>query len=90
MVSIGGGVISLEFAHVYARAGVKVTILEVLPQLLPALDRDAVALLQEQSERIGLQIETGVRIERIDQAQGRLQVTFADDHVERKVDADWS
>src|SRR3954453_19988702 len=42
IVFIGGGVISLEFGHIYARAGVKVTILEVLPQLLPALDRDAV------------------------------------------------
>jgi glutathione reductase (NADPH) len=86
---IGGGVISLEFAHVYARAGVKVTVLEVLPQLLPALDGDAVALLQEQSQRIGIRIETDVRIGRIDQAQGRLQVTFADDHGEKSVDADW-
>src|SRR5437016_1815757 len=34
VVFIGGGVISLEFSHVYARAGAKVTILEMLPQLL--------------------------------------------------------
>ncbi len=33
---VGGGVVALEFGHVYARAGAKVTILEVLPQLLPA------------------------------------------------------
>ena len=39
VVFIGGGVIALEFAHVYARAGTKVTILEVLPQLLPAHGR---------------------------------------------------
>jgi len=51
VVFIGGGVISLEFGHVYARAGVKVTILEALPQLLPALDHDAVAQLQTESER---------------------------------------
>jgi glutathione reductase (NADPH) len=89
IVFIGGGVISLEFAHVYARAGVKVTILEVLPQLLPALDGDAVALLQEQSQRIGIRIETGVRIGRIDRVQNRLQVTFTDDHGEKSVDADW-
>ena len=43
VVFVGGGVIALEFGHVYARAGAKVTILEVLPQLLPALDADAVA-----------------------------------------------
>jgi pyruvate/2-oxoglutarate dehydrogenase complex dihydrolipoamide dehydrogenase (E3) component len=56
IVFIGGGVISLEFGHVYARAGSSVTILESLPQLLPAMDADAVARLQAESERIGLQI----------------------------------
>jgi hypothetical protein len=65
IVFIGGGVISLEFGHVYARAGSSVTILEALPQLLPAMDSDAVARLRAESERIGLQISTGVRIERI-------------------------
>ena len=43
IVFIGGGVIALEFGHVYARAGTKVTILEMLPRLLPAADADAVA-----------------------------------------------
>ena len=43
VIFVGGGVISLEFGHVYARAGAEVTILEALPQLLPAMDADAVA-----------------------------------------------
>ena len=34
VVFVGGGVIALEFSHVYARAGAKVTILEALPRLL--------------------------------------------------------
>lgn len=38
VIFIGGGVISLEFGYVYARAGSSVTILEALPQLLPAMD----------------------------------------------------
>ena len=70
IIFIGGGVISLEFGHVYARAGSSVTILEALPQLLPAMDGDAVARLQAESERIGLQISTGVRIERIEASGG--------------------
>jgi glutathione reductase (NADPH) len=57
VVIIGGGVISLEFGHVYARAGRSVTILEALPQLLPAMDTDAVIRLQAESERIGLQTD---------------------------------
>ena len=49
VIFVGGGVISLEFGHVYARAGADVTILEALPQLLPAMDTDAVARLQTES-----------------------------------------
>src|SRR5215471_9629235 len=76
VVFIGGGVISLEFGYVYARARSSVTILEALPQLLPAMDADAVAALQAESERIGLRIRTGVKIERIEAAGGRFRVIF--------------
>jgi pyruvate/2-oxoglutarate dehydrogenase complex dihydrolipoamide dehydrogenase (E3) component len=46
VVFVGGGVIALEFSHVYARAGSKVTILDVLPRLLGNMDADAVAQLR--------------------------------------------
>ena len=89
IVFIGGGVISLEFGHVYARAGSSVTILEALPQLLPAMDADAVARLQAESERIGLQISTGVRIERIEATGGRFRVIFTHGGIEKAAEADW-
>jgi glutathione reductase (NADPH) len=89
IVFIGGGVISLEFGHVYARAGSSVTILEALPQLLPAMDADAVAKLQAKSERIGLEISTGVRIERIEATGGRFRVIFTHEGTEQTVEADW-
>ena len=76
VIFVGGGVISLEFGHVYARAGADVTILEALPQLLPATDTDAVARLQTESERIGIRVKTGVGVKRIEPANGRLRVVF--------------
>jgi glutathione reductase (NADPH) len=79
----------LEFGHVYARAGVKVTILEVLPRLLPALDSDAVAVLQRESERIGIEIATAVHIDRIEEAHGRKRVMFTNSQGENAVDASW-
>jgi glutathione reductase (NADPH) len=45
VVFVGGGVIAMEFSHVYARAGTKVTILEVMPRLLPRVEADAVAMV---------------------------------------------
>ena len=71
VVFVGGGVIALEFGHVYARAGAKVTILEVLPQLLPALDADAVEQVRKESRRIGIAVHTGVKVKRVERAGKR-------------------
>jgi glutathione reductase (NADPH) len=76
VVFVGGGVIALEFSHVYARAGAKVTILEVLPRLLGHLDADTVAQLCRETERIAVAIHTGVEVQRIEQAGDRLRVVY--------------
>jgi glutathione reductase (NADPH) len=82
VVFIGGGVIGLEFSHVFARAGARVTILEVLPRLLPALDADAVERVAEESRRIGIAVETAVKVTRIERRAGGLAVVFERDGVE--------
>jgi glutathione reductase (NADPH) len=81
-------VISLEFGHVYARAGTDVTILEALPQLLPAMDKDAVAQLAAESERIGIRVKTNVSVQRIEPANGKLRVIFTHDGGEHAAEAD--
>ena len=87
-IFVGGGVISLEFGHVYARAGADVTILEALPQLLPAMEADAVARLQTESERIGIRVRTSVSIKRIESANGRLRVVFTHGGAEHVAEAE--
>ncbi|MDR2430999.1 MAG: NAD(P)/FAD-dependent oxidoreductase [Candidatus Margulisbacteria bacterium] len=62
---IGAGVIGLEFADIYSRLGVKVTLIDVLEQLLPAEDREAAALLQKSLERAGCVFLLGRKIEKI-------------------------
>ena len=88
VVFIGGGVIALEFSHVYLRAGSKVTILEVLPQLLPAIDADAAAQLRGETERIGVAIHTGVTVNRIEPAGQRYRVVYTAEDGERSVEAE--
>src|SRR5687767_773038 len=88
VVFIGGGVIAMEFSHVYARAGAKVTILEVLPRLLGEMDKDAVAEMLKESARIGIDVRTEVKIKRIAPLNGRLRVTFEDGGQEHALDAD--
>ena len=85
---VGGGVIALEFGHVYARAGTKVTILKVLPRLLPALDADAVEEIRAESEAIGIEVHTGVRVLRVERASGKLRTVFEANGKAHAVDAD--
>ncbi len=88
VVFIGGGVIAMEFSHVYARAGTKVTILEVMAQLLPRIEAGAVTAVQAESERIGITVKTSVQVREIRQAGDKLRVVYEHDGREQTVDAD--
>lgn len=79
VIFIGGGVIALEFSHVYARAGSDVTILEVMPRLLPPADADAADRLREASERLGIKVHTGVEVEAVVAEGGAFSVRFSAD-----------
>ncbi len=87
VVFIGGGVIAMEFSHVYARAGVKVTVLEVTPQLLPRIDCDAVAAIKAESERIGITVKTGVIVKSISKNDDRLNVSYTYEGTEYNISA---
>jgi glutathione reductase (NADPH) len=88
VVFVGGGVIALEFSHVYARGGAKVTILEALPRLLDNFDADAVVRLRRETERIGVAIHTGVEVRRIERSGDRLRVIYEESGSEHMVEAE--
>jgi glutathione reductase (NADPH) len=88
VVFVGGGVIAFEFAHLYARAGTKVTVLENAPEFLTAFDKDAVAQIVRESERIGITLHAGVKVKSI-AARGRhFAVTFEQDGASRSIEVD--
>jgi glutathione reductase (NADPH) len=88
VVFVGGGVIALEFAHLYARAGTKVTVLENAPEFLAAFDRDAVAQIVRESERIGVTLNAGVEVKAIAARGRRFAVTFEQNRASRTIEAD--
>jgi dihydrolipoamide dehydrogenase len=59
---IGGGAIGCEFASTLADVGVKVTILEGLPKILPGLDADVANVVSRSFKKRGIEVRTGVRI----------------------------
>ena len=61
-VVIGGGAIGCEFASMLSDLGVQVTILEVLPKLLPGCDSDVVAVVGRSFKKRGIEVRTGVKV----------------------------
>ena len=62
MVVIGGGVIGLELGSAYKKFGTKVTVVEMLPRLLPLMDGELTALVQAQMINMGLDIHTDSKV----------------------------
>jgi len=61
---VGGGAIGAEFAYVYSSYGVKVTLIEALPRLLPQEDEEVSKEVTRQFERRGISIKVGSLIQR--------------------------
>lgn len=59
LMILGGGVIGCEFACLFAELGVKVTVVEMLPSILPNLDKDVSSTLAKSMTAAGVEIMTG-------------------------------
>ncbi|HQG30652.1 MAG TPA: NAD(P)/FAD-dependent oxidoreductase [Deltaproteobacteria bacterium] len=76
IIFIGGGAIGMEFAHIFVRAGSKVTVLEAASRILPDLDEDLINKLTGYSESLGIKISTGVHVESIQTSSQGMTVTL--------------
>ena len=62
MVIVGGGAIGVEFAYIYAMYGVDITIVELLPRLVPNEDEDISSQLERSFKSLGMNILTGAAV----------------------------
>jgi dihydrolipoamide dehydrogenase len=62
---IGAGAVGVEFASIFNRFGTKVTILEMLPRLVPVEDEEISKELEKHFKKTGIRIETGAKAENI-------------------------
>ena len=85
LIVIGGGVIGMEFASLYNSLGAEVHVVEMLPEILGAMDTEISAILRAQYAKKGVQFHLSCRVTRI---EGHC-VTFADSEgVEHIVEGD--
>jgi dihydrolipoamide dehydrogenase len=79
LLVIGGGIIGLELATVYDALGSRVTVVELLDQLIPGCDADLVAPLRKRIERRYESILLGTSVTEVKAQKGGLKVTLSSD-----------
>jgi dihydrolipoamide dehydrogenase len=70
MLIVGGGAVGTEFAYVFNGLGSEVTLVEIMPQVIPMMDEDLGKELGKQLGRQGIKVKTGVNLERVEQKKG--------------------
>jgi dihydrolipoamide dehydrogenase len=77
LLVIGGGIIGLEMAAVYDALGAKVTVVELLDQLIPGCDPDLVKPLRKRIEERYEAIHTGTKVEQLEARDDAIHATFS-------------
>src|SRR5256885_1298868 len=66
LLVVGSGAIGIEFASFYRTLGADVTVVEVLPQILPVEDAEIAAFARKAFEKQGIKILTGAKVTKLD------------------------
>jgi dihydrolipoamide dehydrogenase len=77
---LGGGIIGLEMATVYASLGVKVTVIEFMSQLIPSADKELVQVLQKRMEKQGVTFMMETKVTAVEAKKDALYVSVDGKH----------
>ncbi|MCK6628171.1 MAG: dihydrolipoyl dehydrogenase [Anaerolineae bacterium] len=66
LIVVGAGAIGMEFAHVFRSYGAEVTVVEMLPRVLPLEDEEISQEVAKQFGRNGIKVKTGAKVEKVE------------------------
>ena len=89
IVIVGGGVIGIEFATLFNWLGAQVTILEMLPEILPMYDAEISAFMREKLESDGICIYAGAELTGVSKESAGLTARFNQGGAQCQVQADY-
>lgn len=76
---VGGGAIGMEFAYIYSAYGAEVTVIEMLPHLLPQEDDEISKQLERAMKKRGVKALTNARVEAVERAEGGVALSVTRD-----------
>lgn len=85
---VGAGAIGVEFAYFYNAFGSKVTLVEMLPQILPVEDEDVAKVLHRSFEKQGIVLHTGTKCENFRVGKDSVQVTLVKDGKSEEIETE--
>ena len=85
LIVVGAGAVGVEFASIFRTFGSEVTILEMLPRIVPLEDEEISAELEKSFKKKGIRIETGAKVESVKKDAKSTTVSFKD----RNAKAQW-
>jgi dihydrolipoamide dehydrogenase len=88
LVVVGAGAVGVEFASIFRSFDAEVTILEMLPRLVPVEDEDISKELARAYRKRGINFFTGAKVEKIDKTKSGIAVTFSADGKQQKIEAE--
>jgi dihydrolipoamide dehydrogenase len=88
MIIIGAGAIGVEFAYFYNAFGTKVTVVEMLPHILPIEDAEIVQVLERSFKKSKINILADTKVESVDAKGEKVNVTVSNEKGEQKLEAD--
>ncbi len=78
LLVIGGGYIGLELGSVYAALGARVSVVEMMPTILPGVDRDLVSVLKRRLDQVFAEILTHTKVARIKEQKNGVEAVLVD------------
>lgn len=88
MVVMGGGVIGLELACAFAAYGTEVSVVEMMPELMPREQKEAVKIIVDAMKKRGIRLLTGAKMLRIEKSSAVLRAVYEIDGQEQSAEAE--
>ena len=88
LLVMGSGAIGIEFAYFYRTMGAEVTVVELLPQILPVEDAEIAAFARKRFEKMGIKIITGAKVTAVEKGSDSVTATVDDGKTQTKITAD--
>ncbi len=79
MIIVGAGAIGVEFGYFYNAFGTKVTLIEMMPQILPLEDKECADVVARSFKKAGIEVVTGARVTSVSKSAKKVKVTVEKD-----------